>query len=81
MKPKEPMRWMHGNTYECAEGRLWLKCTESFYELHRCVTCGTATWRDCPECDNCWNVERRLPDYLKSEHGRDFVRQELKRVS
>ena len=28
-------------------------------------------------CDNCYEVETRLEDYLKSQKGQDFVRQHL----
>jgi hypothetical protein len=28
-------------------------------------------------CPNCWEVERRLSDYLKSENGKKFVREAL----
>lgn len=41
----------------------------------KCSTCGSES--DCSgtidKCANCWEVERRLSDYLKSEKGRAFV--------
>lgn len=40
-----------------------------------CETCGKLG--DCngtiDKCANCWEVEKRLTDYLKSEFGREFV--------
>lgn len=40
-----------------------------------CSTCGASA--DCggttEKCANCWEVERRLGDYLKSDKGRRFV--------
>jgi uncharacterized small protein (DUF1192 family) len=53
--------------------------------MKTCVTCnrdisdylgGRST-----QCANCWEVERRLGDYLRSEAGRKFVLCELELVS
>lgn len=42
-----------------------------------CEVCGQLG--DCsgtiPKCANCWEVERRLDEYMKSEAGRKFVLQ------
>lgn len=43
-----------------------------------CKTCGKETRiPDMPECENCWQVEGRLDDYLKSSKGLAFVRKHL----
>lgn len=40
-----------------------------------CETCGAPTpYEGTRRCDLCWNVERLLPDYLRSPGGRAFVR-------
>jgi len=40
-----------------------------------CETCGKPTpYRGTKRCNNCWEVERRLPDYVKSSRGRAFAR-------
>lgn len=39
-----------------------------------CKYCGNET--QCVStkvCNNCWEVEHRLPSFLKSEKGREFV--------
>ena len=39
-----------------------------------CEICGKATsFTGTKRCNNCWEVEGRLPDYLQSTKGRDFV--------
>lgn len=39
-----------------------------------CKTCGTPTpYLGTRLCDNCFEVERRLEDYLKSQKGQEFV--------
>lgn len=39
-----------------------------------CKTCGTPTqYLGTKLCDNCFEVERRLEDYLKSQKGQEFV--------
>jgi hypothetical protein len=47
----------------------------------RCETCGETG--DCggtiPKCANCWEVERRLASYLRSERGLMFVEAALVR--
>jgi predicted ATP-dependent serine protease len=43
-----------------------------------CTTCGfQTTFNYTGRCNNCWEVERRLKEYLKSENGREFVRKLL----
>jgi hypothetical protein len=43
-----------------------------------CTTCGfPTTFNYTGRCTNCWEVERRLKEYLKSENGREFVRKLL----
>lgn len=45
-----------------------------------CNVCGAPTpFQDSGsvECTNCWEVERRLTAYLKSENGRQFALKEL----
>jgi len=40
-----------------------------------CEVCGTPTpVRGTKRCHNCWEVEGRLADYMKSPGGQDFVR-------
>lgn len=34
-----------------------------------CGTCGVETGEDGTRCNNCWEVERRLPQYLKTKNG------------
>lgn len=39
-----------------------------------CKTCDNpAAFDDCDKCTNCWEVEKRLDDYLKSDRGRKLV--------
>ncbi len=38
---------------------------------NECTTCGDKCYLK--ECTNCWEVERRLEDYLKSPKGFVFV--------
>jgi hypothetical protein len=46
-----------------------------------CETCGTPTpFVGTKRCNNCWEVERRLPDYMRSSKGWDFVRQHIPRL-
>lgn len=39
-----------------------------------CGTCGAETGEDGTRCNLCWEVEKRLHQYLKSEKGRRFAR-------
>ena len=46
-----------------------------------CETCGTPTpFTGTRRCNNCWEVERRLPDYTKSPKAWDFVRQHIPKL-
>jgi hypothetical protein len=46
-----------------------------------CETCGTPTpFTGTRRCNNCWEVERRLPDYMNSPKGWDFVRQYIPKL-
>jgi hypothetical protein len=46
-----------------------------------CETCGTPTpFTGTKRCNNCWEVERRLPDYMKSPKAWDFVRQYIPKL-
>jgi hypothetical protein len=40
-----------------------------------CKTCGAPGDCDgtCDRCANCWEVEKRLADYIKSDNGKRFV--------
>ena len=42
-----------------------------------CATCGDKAISGCRQCGNCFEVERRLPDYLMSAQGRRFVQEAL----
>lgn len=43
----------------------------------KCKTCGVPVDREFESCQNCWEVERRLTEYLRSEAGQAKVRQAL----
>jgi DNA-directed RNA polymerase subunit RPC12/RpoP len=52
---------------------------------YKCYTCGAEIRLLTPRgkkkeiaCTNCWEVERRIEQYLKSRPGRDFIRKEFK---
>ena len=46
-----------------------------------CETCSTPTaYEGTKRCNNCWEVERRLPDYLKSPKAWEFVRKLLPKL-
>ena len=46
-----------------------------------CEACGTPTpFTGTRRCNNCWEVERRLPEYLKSPKAWDFVRQHIPKL-
>lgn len=46
-----------------------------------CETCdGSAAFQGADRCTNCWEVERRLDDYLRSAGGRKFVAETLLRA-
>lgn len=50
-------------------------------QLHKtCETCGTSIWTHISRCTNCYEIERRLEDYMKSPKGQDFVRQQLPKI-
>lgn len=38
---------------------------------NECTTCGDKCYLK--QCTNCWEVERRLKDYMKSRKGQMFV--------
>jgi len=40
-------------------------------DKNKCTTCDAEC--DMKQCTNCWEVERRLEDYLKSPKGFVFV--------
>ena len=49
--------------------------------LYKCFTCKSEIRYLTPKkkgfeakCTNCWEIERRINDYLKSKKGRDFIR-------
>lgn len=42
-------------------------------EKHRCRTCNKLTrWHT--QCNNCWEVETRISEYMMSKKGRQLVR-------
>lgn len=43
----------------------------------KCRVCDNPTNGGLPECENCWEVERRLTDYVRSEKGKRFVLETL----
>ena len=46
-----------------------------------CETCGTPTpFTGTRRCNNCWEVERRLPEYMKSPKAWDFMRQHIPKL-
>ena len=46
-----------------------------------CETCGTPTpFTGTRRCNNCWEVERRLPSYMKSPKAWDFMRQYIPKL-
>jgi hypothetical protein len=46
-----------------------------------CETCGTPTLlTGTRRCNNCWEVERRLPSYMKSPKAWDFMRQYIPKL-
>lgn len=52
---------------------------------YKCSTCGAEILLLTPQgkkkeitCTNCWEIERRIDDYLKSENGRKFIKEKLK---
>ena len=46
-----------------------------------CETCGTPTaFTGTRRCNHCWEVERRLPDFMKSLKAWDFVRQYIPKL-
>ena len=54
------------------------KLGDGMNENKPCIYCGDpVSFPSCNECEDCWEVENRLDRYLKSEHGRDFVREHL----
>lgn len=42
----------------------------------KCKTCGRNS-NGLPECHDCWEVEIRLPRYLSTVNGRNFVKEKL----
>lgn len=42
-------------------------------ETKECPTCGRHHLSGCKLCNNCWEVEKRLVDYLESPNGVQFV--------
>lgn len=47
--------------------------TQPHIPKEKCETCGDPTYPDSKLCNNCWEVEHRLDDYLKSECAREKV--------
>ena len=52
--------------------------------LYKCSTCNNNIKYLTPKkkgfeakCTNCWEVERRINDYLKSSKGRSLIRKKL----
>lgn len=47
-----------------------------------CTFCGNPTARlDVAElCHNCWEVTRRLPEFVRTAKGRKFCQDELKKL-
>lgn len=46
-----------------------------------CESCGSPTQFRVPQrCNNCWEVERLLPEYLRSRPGREFVAAALEKA-
>jgi hypothetical protein len=46
-----------------------------------CETCGKPTvYTGTRRCNNCWEVEGRLPTYMQSPGGQDFVREHLPKL-
>jgi hypothetical protein len=50
------------------------RCGRNACECVPCETCGELTaMTGTKRCDGCWEIERRLRDYLRSDGGREFV--------
>jgi hypothetical protein len=46
-----------------------------------CETCGTpTTYTGTKRCNNCWEIEHRLPGYLASANGWEFIRQHIPKL-
>jgi hypothetical protein len=49
--------------------------------IDQCATCRkVGPIKNANRCENCWEVERRLKEYLKSEKGYRLVHGELCKV-
>ena len=51
------------------------------YKLNRkCKNCGVKLSDGFEDntCDNCWEVEIRIRDYLKYDYGKNFIKKILK---
>lgn len=48
-------------------------------EMNACQTCGHPVY-DAETCVNCWEVEKRLAQYLQPVKGRDIARLALIRA-
>ncbi len=47
-------------------------------ETISCEVCGSLTqYLETKRCNNCWEVERRIDQYLKSKKGLDFIHNKL----
>lgn len=49
-------------------------------ETDECTTCGKLHLSGCELCNNCWEVERRIADYLKSPKGVQFIRDAMPKL-
>lgn len=74
---------MRNKSFDESENDRWhaLNGAKSEYQARKkmCVTCGAPSGcgGTARECTNCWEVEHRLDQYLRSEKGRAFVREAL----
>jgi hypothetical protein len=46
-----------------------------------CHTCGVAVLQDAESCNNCWGVESRLDDYLRSDKARALVTDRIENIN
>lgn len=77
---KDALQWVQGSHFVDSDGQLWRVAFGGYTAVYRCKTCDKPAFANSDLCCNCWEVERRLEEYLQSEKGRDLVQVALNKV-
>jgi hypothetical protein len=59
--------------------QIWLNSQDIIRDTIPCRICGNPTTFNGTElCDNCWEVTRRLSDFVQCQNGLEYIKEFVK---